>query len=428
MSSDPLRPQLRLMEMIPVQHKGEQFFVFRDPDGFGKSLSMPHAAAVIASMMDGQRTLNQIQLDFRSQYGATVSLADLNHLTAQLDDAYLLESPRFKAFRQEQVGEYLANPVRPARLAGGAYEAEPVALRQQLNGLFTCAEGPGQPEFGKEPAAIEKRPRFLGALIPHIDYRRGGAVFGWGYKRLVEESDADLFVIIGTAHYFMRQPYSISRKHFDTPLGTVETDEQFIDRVQSHLAARTEGPAVELFADELAHRHEHSIELQVLLLQYLLGDRRPFKIVPVLVGSFHEFVKARTEPNGTSVVSAFVAAMQAAAAAHPGKVCYISSGDLAHTGKRFGDQWLFDQQKKVARGENDLQLLAEACKADSSAFFHHVAKEKDESRICGLPPTYTMMRIMNPTHGELLKYDMALEGDGSACVSFASLAFYGSGD
>ena len=41
----------------------------------------------------------------------------------------------------------------------------------------------------------------------------------------------------------------------------------------------------------MAHRFEHSIELQALLLQYVLAPRRPFCIVPVLTGSFDEFLQ-----------------------------------------------------------------------------------------------------------------------------------------
>jgi hypothetical protein len=31
---------------------------------------------------------------------------------------------------------------------------------------------------------------------------------------------------------------------------------------------------------------------------------------------------------------------------------------------------------------------------------------------------------MEPSHGELLKYDQAVELDGTSCVSFGSVAFY----
>jgi hypothetical protein len=35
-----------------------------------------------------------------------------------------------------------------------------------------------------------------------------------------------------------------------------------------------------------------------------------------------------------------------------------------------------------------------------------------------------MLEVARPKRGELLKYDQAVELDGTACVSFASAAFY----
>ena len=35
-----------------------------------------------------------------------------------------------------------------------------------------------------------------------------------------------------------------------------------------------------------------------------------------------------------------------------------------------------------------------------------------------------MLRVTQPKRGELLRYDQAVELDGTSCVSFASLAFY----
>ena len=264
-------------------------------------------------------------------------------------------------------------------------------------------------------------------LSPHIDLHRGGTAFAWAYKRVVEESDADLFVIFGTAHSWTRHLFSVTRKHFDTPLGTVETDRPFIQRLAARLKATPGGAELDLFASELAHRQEHSIEFQVLFLQYLLGSKRPFKVVPILTGSFHEFVAAGRQPSESAEVRAFVAAMRATVAEHTGRICYISGGDLAHIGQRFGDRHLLDEARLRAQAESDRQLLDSACRADAAGFFEHVASVKDQNRICGLSPTYTMLEVMRPERGELLKYAQAVEQDRTSCVSFGSLAFYGDG-
>jgi AmmeMemoRadiSam system protein B len=123
-------------------------------------------------------------------------------------------------------------------------------------------------------------------------------------------------------------------------------------------------------------------------------------------------------------VSAFVSAMQATAGEYTGRICYISGGDLAHIGQRFGDRAFLDAPRLQAQAQDDHELLAAACRADSAAFFDHVAQQQDRYRICGLSPTYMMLEVMRPERGELLRYDQAVELDGTSCVSFASLAFY----
>jgi hypothetical protein len=263
-----------------------------------------------------------------------------------------------------------------------------------------------------------------GILSPHIDFRRGGPAFAWAYRRLAEESDADLFVIFGTAHQWIRNLFSVSKKHFDTPLGVVQTDKKFVGLLGQKLAAQPGGKELNLFADELAHRPEHSIEFQVIFLQHLLGEHREFKVVPILVGSFHEYIRQGRQPAETPQVRAFTAALQACVAEYPGKVCYISSGDLAHIGQRFGDEKrltpaVLERQKKF-----DQKLLETAGRADGAEFFRQVAEEEDRSRICGLSPTYAMLEAMKPKRGEVLTYGQAVEPDGTSCVSFGSVAFY----
>ena len=416
----PLRPKLRLLEISPVNRDEELLFVLRDPEGFGQMAVMPYGAVLLASLLDGQRTLSEIQSEFQSQTGAQAPLADIEAIVRRLDEAYLLADQRFDQYRKQQVDEYLKNPIRPALHAGSAYTDDPEALRQQLAEFFTCEGGPGH--IG--PAASPDGRRLCGIVSPHIDLRRGGATFAWAYKQVVECGDADLFVVFGTAHGPMEQLFCVSRKDFDTPLGIVKTDRQFIAQLAEELASSVAGQQIDPFRDELAHRHEHSIEFQAIFLQYVLGGKREFRIVPILIGSFQEFISDGLTPDQSPEVQAFQAAVRAAADQYQGNICFISGADFAHIGQRFGDQWLLDEHRLAEQSKDDRQLLDVLCRCDSAGFFAHVAEQEDRSRICGLSPTYTMLEVMNPTWGELLKYDQAIEPDGTSCVSFASVAFY----
>lgn len=416
----PLRPQLRPLEVLPVGSEKGLLFTLRDPEGFGRMVVMPYGALVLAALMDGQHTLAEIQAAFQQQTGVAAPLADVENIIRRLDEAYLLAGERFDRYRREQIEAYLKGPVRPAFHAGGAYPAEPEALREQLAGYFTCDEGPGS----IDATAPQDAPRLCGMISPHIDLRRGGPAFAWAYKQVIEHSDADLFVIFGTAHGPMEELFCVCRKDFDTPLGVVGTDRQFIDRLARHLASSVAGRQLDPFADEVAHRFEHSIEFQATFLQYVLGGKREFRIVPVLAGSFQEFLADGVQPDESPEVQAFLAAVQAAAEGHPGSVCYIAGADFAHIGQRFGDEWLLDETRLAEQSADDHRLLEAACRCDTAAFFSHVAEQEDRSRICGLSPTYMLLKLADSARGELLRYDQAVEPDKTACVSFASVAFY----
>ena len=416
----PLRPKLRPLEIFPLGTRETGLFALRDPEGFCEMVPLPAGTALLATLMNGVHTLSEIRTAFHAKTNVLLPLEDLEDVVRQFDEAYLLSTERFDCYRRAQVESYLSNPVRPASYAGAAYAEEPEELRTELAALFTRKKGTD----AADPAATPDGPQLCGIISPHIDPHRGGPAFAGAYQELADRGDADLFVIFGTGHHSMDNLFCASRKDFDTPLGIVRTDRRFIGRLAEHLASSVAGQQVDLFADELAHRLEHSIEFQAVFLQYVLGPKREFRIVPVLVGSFEEFLADGTSPSRSPEVQAFVAAVRAAAAEHPGKVCYVSAADFAHIGRQFGDEWLLDEPRLAEQAEDDRKLLQRICRTDAAGLFSHVVEQHDRRRICGLPPTFTMLEVMASARGKLLTYDQAVEPDGTACVSFASVAFY----
>jgi len=426
--SIPHQPQIRPLELIPLGDEHEGNYVLRDPYGMAQSVVLPPAAAILVSLMNGQRTLGDLRQEFQKAVGSSLTLPEIENLVAQLDELHFLESESFAAHKQAQIDAYQALTVRPAAHAGAAYEVEPTALRQQLSGLFTSDGGPGLLPWegnstnGAAPTATDG---LCGIMSPHIDFHRGGPSFAWAYDRVVTESQAKLFIVLGTAHTPLQGFYSVSRKHYDTPLGTVSTDLNFVAELEKNLARRSSADAIaHMFQDELPHRFEHSIEFQALMLQFVLGGRRDFRIVPILVGSFQPFVEHRREPTDTPAVADFVSALRETVDARDEEVCFVSGVDLAHIGRQFGDEALLDKDRLTAQWTDDQQLLSKACAGDSTGWFDHIASQQDRNRICGLAPTYTMLEAMCPGRGELLKYDQAVAEDGTSCVSFASVAFY----
>ncbi len=423
----PTHPCIRSLELVPLGGD-DAMYALRDPYGFSKTVALPMAAAMLVTLMDGKRSWTELRDEFGQKIGKSISLEDVERIVKQLDDGCFLDNDRFAEHQGALLSAYRELEVRPAAHAGGAYPEEEDALRTFLGEHFLSEAGPGLLPWEGSAAADFGPPaeqRLCGVMSPHIDLHRGGPAFAWAYDRVVAESDAEVYVILGTAHTPLKGFYSVSRKHFDTPLGRVDTDKKFVEDFQQRLSiANADEDTLAIFEDELPHRREHSIEFQALMLQYILGGRRDFQIIPILVGSFHPFVLHNRSPGDSPVVADFISALRATVAACGKKVCFVAGVDLAHIGKQFGDESLLDDDRLKSQWADDQHLLTNACEGDPEGWFIHVAAQQDRNRICGLAPTYTMLETMRPGRGELLKYDQAVAEDRSSCVSFASMAFY----
>jgi hypothetical protein len=361
----------------------------------------------ILELFNGQHTLRDIQvLLMRRQGGMIFPLEALHHLASQLDELLFLEGSRF----QDRIAAFLRSPVREPSCIG-SYEEDPRALREQLREQFHRPGGPGG-----LPAAQAADGRLRGALIPHIDYQRGGHTYAWGFKEVIERSDADVFVIIGTSHY-SRHRYILTEKDFRTPLGVAVTDKEYVARIAAGYGANA-------FADEAAHLPEHSIELHVVFLQYLLEGRRPFQVVPLLVGPFQDCIDERLPPQEREDIDLMIRTLRQAEQAAGAKVCYLSSGDLAHIGPKFSDLQPVDQPQLDQSKRQDHALLQCLSAASRDRFFAVLEQEADARRICGFPPTFTLLSVLEPESGRLLHYDQYVAPNGFESVSFASVGFY----
>jgi hypothetical protein len=411
-------PRLRPVEAFPVQQDGKTLIYLKDPLNFAAPIGVSPAGYFILAHLDGAHSYLDIQEAYARQFGSLLLSEELKQFIDMLDQNYYLLSDRFLNYQAAAVLEFRRLPTRAAAHVGGVYKADPTDLKTQLVSYFASPEGPGLPSSafgGMAPKAI---------VAPHIDFHRGGHAYAWAYKNLAESEGADLYIILGTSHCSGANPFILTLKDFDTPLGVAQTDQRFVQSLQDLCRE-------DLFADEYLHRGEHSLEFQVVFLKFIAQWRaqlsgqpeKPFQIVPILVSSFHSMVQSQTLPERHSAVEHFLSALRELAAQERRRVCFVAGVDLAHVGRQFGDREpLTDEFLKWVESE-DQRLIDRLAALDAPGFFHEIAKDQDKRRICGFAPLYSLIHLLNGSRGSALKYSQAFTPETGSAVTFTSMIF-----
>lgn len=251
----------------------------------------------------------------------------------------------------------------------------------------------GQKELKKELSRYFKDNgplpgKVVGAVVPHAGYVYSGEVASHAYALLPK---ADTYVLIGPNHTGYGSAIALSQDTWLTPLGEVRTDRE--------LGKLLAGTIVD--QDELAHRFEHSIEVQLPFLQYLFGD--DFEILPVCMG---------LQDEDTAIE---VGKELANAARISGKsVVFIASSDLSH--------YLSAERAS----SDDHYLIGPVIDMDIREFY----RRKDERSItaCGFGPIAAVMaasKEFGASGARLLRYASSAEvnGDKSRVVGYAAIVF-----
>jgi len=400
-------PRLRAVEAFPVEQEGQRYVALRDPAGYvAEVIMLPVDLVEVLALFDGEHPVAAIQAELRQRHGEQVARASLEQLIGELDAHGFLESPAFARRRAAIDDAFLGAPRRPASHAGGAYPDDPAELRSRMDGFFTSPQGPGA-------VGDFQGGGVSGLIAPHIDFHRGGPAYAWAYRDLAERCDADLFVIFGTCHAGMADPFALTRKDYDTPLGAARVDREVVEA----LAARA---GQDCFGSELAHRNEHSIEFQAVFLSYLYAGRRDIRIVPVLTSFAHEALARGQRPDDDPRVGRFLDAL-ADLAGSGRRVAFIAGADLAHVGPRFGDPQPVSPAELGTIDREDREMLRAVQAGDPEGFFESVRADGDRRRICGLSPIYTLLRVRAGAKGLLRQYGQWPDPQG--VVSFASVVF-----
>ncbi len=353
-------------------------------------------------LLDGRRGAQEVAETLARDGHPIASPADIIQICEEIARRGFLDDESYRAMRRAREREFQRAKVRPAFCAGMSYPQDTRALKR-----FLAAALDSVPAEQVEAGAAS-------IVVPHIDLTLGAASYAPAYHAL-RETDADVFVIFATSHYGNEDLFILTDKDFTTPLGRVKNDAGLLQALRRELPFGLQG-------SDIAHRPEHSIEFQLLFLQHCFGHR-PFTILPILVSSFQPFVEQGLRPHATERFSRFIDALQRALARTVRKAAFIASADMAHIGRKFGDDFDAEPLLDELRRE-DQAIVQTLLQGDSDAFFDHIAAVGDRRRICGLPPVYSMLATRPVQRGVLLDYQQWNERERGSAVSYASLAMY----
>ena len=298
--------------------------------------------------------------------------------------------------------------VRGPAAAGMFYPDSKDELKAEIRRCYAHKYGPGR-DAGASAAGIQGRKRHVvGAVCPHAGYMYSGPIACHSMAALAAElsrraagtggpSQPPLFIMAGPNHWGLgAQTATATDCSWRTPLGEVD-----IDSAAAGALASESGGMVE--PDFFAHSKEHSLEVQVPMLQDIAGAA--LSILPVLMSD-----QAREAAERLGHAMARVASGR-----DGGPALLIGSSDLTH------------YEPNAAAHEKDMELVGAVLDMDIGRFYD-VLRDRRVSA-CGygaIAATMAACSELGASEGRLLRYATSFDvagADESSVVGYASVVF-----
>ena len=409
--SDPLNyPKLRWPIDLRLERiEDQEVLIITCPLGISENpLVLISAAAPIISCFEGNLSVDEITEKFREfglQREHVVQIVNL------LDENLFMASPRFFSAQNQIEEDFRNSSLRKSALGSTGYAGTREDLASEIERYLVQNRVQVDVPGGS----------LAGLVAPHRDYRRGSRVYGAAYNFL-EPIEGALYVLLGTAHQYSRRLFHLTLKDFETPLGVAECDRDFVRQLATLYGWERS------FGDELLHKREHSLELQLPFLMY----RQPGpRIVPILIGSFHEMLQTGRSPESCEEYETFAAALAQCVNEERKKgtaVRILAAVDFAHVGSHFGDSRPMSGELLKEVESRDRQLIDLLAAQDKKGLFEHIAEDQDARRVCGFPSLYTFVDLFDRTGiryaPALFSYEQAADWTNDRCVTYSGMGFY----
>jgi len=290
--------------------------------------------------------------------------------------------------------------IRKPVVAGQFYPGSKDGLIQQITDCFMDKRG-----CGILPKIEQGEKDIIGLVVPHAGYIYSGAIASFTYQYLAAHGFADSFIILGPNHTGEGSGVSVmTNGSWETPLGDVH--------VNSELAQKTHTGIIDY--DTIAHRNEHSIEVQLPFLQYVAKEKK-FDFVPIAM--MMQDVKTATDVG--MILAEVINKSEK-------KIVIIASSDFSHAG--FNYMSMPPEGIRVDRyaKSQDKYAIEKILDLDAKGLVETV-HDKNIS-MCGYGPVASMLvaaKKLGATTAELLKYGTSYEvHSNTSCVGYGALVVY----
>ncbi len=275
------------------------------------------------------------------------------------------------------------NPV----VAGSFYPDDSLALYAALESFFMEAK----------PSANQEE--VLAIIAPHAGYVYSGKVAASAYKQIDPTKKYDNIFIIASSHRAIFKGASIyNQGDYITPLGKVKVNTEIANRLIDNNSVFSFNPD--------AHLTEHSLEVQLPFLQYIM--KKDFRIVPVV--------------TGTQNLSEIELMAKALAPYFNANNLFIISTDFSHY-PAYQDAIKIDKKTGDAILSNSANKLIDVVNINAMAKVENLV-----TSLCGWPAVLTLLSITQTDHSiEVIPVDYQnsgdVTGDNSRVVGYHAIAF-----
>jgi AmmeMemoRadiSam system protein B len=330
---DKLKLKARYLDVKPINLNGQNLFLVSDPYKISNDFIVNPIVVLVLSLLNGNNSLIDIKSTIFRLTGIIPTDEELYNLIKFFEDNLFLLDDKFNNAYKNEIENLRKKGFLRGSLMGISYPDDPAKAEEFL---FNN-------NIDNNLNIDEISNQIIALIIPHMDLKVARETYFKAYKLLLNNlvkntRDIENVFILGVSHYYHKNPISVFPLDFETPFGILKTNKELMEKINDNLKKILGSEYFDLFEDILIYKSEHSIETQIpyiKLLETKLYENevnKELKVVPMIIsyGNIELFNK---------IIDSFISEIDI------DRTIFISSIDLSHVGKKFGDNNSFDPEK-----------------------------------------------------------------------------------